>query len=129
MKLKELQSILDSQPSVSGNTFLVLSFYFVSWALAIALCILGIGLLLEGFLDFKIFLGEVLRQLNFILNDGQRTGIAISLGILSLFLTAVFVGVIFLSKMILKRNHFILKLEDWIFDNLSEMKIKKTAKK
>lgn len=128
MKLKELQTLLDNQPSVSGNTFLVVSLYAISWALAIAFFVLAIGLLLEGSFDFKIFLDWVSRQLNLVLNTGQRTSIATSFGFLSLVLSAIFVGVIFLCRMILQRNHFILQVEDWIYENLSEVKQKRTTK-
>lgn len=127
MKIKELQTLLDGQPSVSGSTFLVGTLYAVSWILAAGFFILGIGLFLEAAFDFKIFLNWVSRQLNLILNDDQRKGIAGSLGTLSLILSIIFVGVIFLSRMVLRRNNFIIQIEDWIYDNLSE--IKKTTRK
>ena len=127
MKIKELQTLLDSQPSVSGSTFLVGSLYVLSWILATAFLVLGIGLLLEGFLGFRIFLDWVSKQINLILDESQRTQIATSFGTICLLLSAVFTGVIFLSKMVLKRNHYMIQMEDWIYANLTE--IKKTTRK
>lgn len=127
MKLKELQTILDNQPSVSGNTFLVGALYVLSWLFFAAFLVLGIGLLLESFFHLKIFLNWLSRNLNIILNEEQRWKIATSFGIVSLVLSAVFGGVIFLCRMILNRNRFIIEIEDWIYENVSEIK-KTTAK-
>lgn len=128
MRLKELQTILDNQPSVSGNTFLIGALYILSWILFLAFLILGIGLLLESLFHFKIFLEWVSKQLNVALNEDQRWKIATSFGLLSLFLNAIFLGVIFLCRMVLNRNRFIIEVDDWIYANLSEIK-KKTAPK
>ncbi len=127
MRIKELQNLLDTQPSVSGSTFLVGTLYVISWILAAIFLVLGIGLLLESFFGFKIFLDWVSRQINLVLNEDQRTGIASSLGLICLILSVIFAGVIFLSKMVLNRNHYIIQMEDWIYTNLTE--IKKTAAK
>jgi hypothetical protein len=35
MKTKELQNILDKQPSVSGNTFFIFLVWGISWLLAV----------------------------------------------------------------------------------------------
>lgn len=126
MRLKELQTILDNQPSVSGNTFLIGALYVLSWILFVGFLILGIGLLLESFFHFKIFLEWVSEQLNVTLNDDQRWKIATSFGLVSLFLSIVFLGVIFLCRMVLHRNSFIIQIDDWIYGNLTEIK-KKTA--
>ena len=122
MTEKNLQKIIDSQPSVSGNTFLVSSLFVISWLLMVGLFILSIGLFLESFLHYKIFLDWVSRQLSFGLNEEQRWKIATSFGLFSLFLSIVFLGVIFLCKMVLRRNHFIIEIEDWIFENVKEVK-------
>ncbi len=121
MKIAELQKILESQPSTSGSTFLVSALYAISWILMIGLFVLSLGLFLESFLHYKIFLDWVSRQLNFVLNDEQRWTIATSFGFISLFLSIVFLGVVYLCKMILKRNHYMIQLEDWIYQNLSEI--------
>lgn len=44
MQKRELQAIIDSQPSVSANTFLVGALYVVAWILFVAFLILGAGL-------------------------------------------------------------------------------------
>lgn len=129
MKLKELQTILDSQPSVSGSTFLVGSLYVISWILAAVFLILGIGLLLESAFHFKIFLEWVSRNLNIALNEDQRWKIATSFGIISLILAVIFAGVIVLCRMILKRNHFIIQMDDWIYSNITEVTRRKTRTK
>ena len=129
MKLKELQTILDSQPSVSGSTFLVGSLYVISWILAAVFLILGIGLLLESAFHFKIFLEWVSRNLNIALNEDQRWKIATSFGIISLILAVIFAGVIVLCRMILKRNHFIIQMDDWIYSNITEVTKRKTRTK
>lgn len=127
MRIKELQNLLDSQPSVSANTFLVGALYLVSWILAVFFLTVGIGLLLESFFGWKIFLDGVSRQFSLILNEDQRQQIALSFGLSSLILAVIFAGVIYLCKMILRRNHYIIQTEDWLYSNISE--IKKSAKK
>ncbi|KIA90470.1 hypothetical protein [Kaistella jeonii] len=122
MTEKNLQKIIDTQPSVSGSTFLVSALFVISWLLMVGLFILSIGLFLESFLHYKIFLDWVSRQLSFGLNEDQRWKIATSFGLFSLFLSIIFLGVIFLCKMVLRRNHFIIQIEDWIFDNVKEIK-------
>ena len=131
MKLKELQNLLDSQPSVSGSTILVGILFVVSCILTLFFFILGIGLLLESFFEFKIFLDWVSKQLRLVLNIEQRQQIATSFGLFSLILALVFGSFIYLCRMILRRNHFIIQMEDWIYGNLSEIKrtIKKTTRK
>lgn len=129
MRLRELQTIIDGQPSVSANTFLVGALYVVSWILFVAFLILGAGLFMESLLHYKIFLGWVSEQLNFALNEDQRWKIATSFGLLSLFLSAVFLGVIFLCRMVLNRNRFIIEIDEWIYANLSEIKKKPTTPK
>ena len=129
MRLKELQSILDSQPSVSGSTFLVGALYIASWILLVAFLILGIGLLLESLFHFKIFLDWVSRQLNVLLNEDQRWKIATSFGLISVVLSAVFLGVIFLCRMVLNRNRFIIEMDEWIYTNITEVKRKAASKR
>ena len=128
MRLKELQTILDSQPSVSGSTFLVGALYIASWILLVAFLILGIGLLLESLFHFKIFLEWVSRQLNVLLNEDQRWKIATSFGLISVVLSAVFLGVIFLCRMVLNRNRFIIEMDEWIYTNITEVKRKAASK-
>ncbi|WP_297986201.1 hypothetical protein [uncultured Chryseobacterium sp.] len=128
MRLKELQTILDSQPSVSGSTFLVGALYVASWILFVAFLILGIGLLLESLFHFKIFLDWVSRQLNVLLNEDQRWKIATSFGLISVMLSAVFLGVIFLCRMVLNRNRFIIEMDEWIYTNITEVKRKAASK-
>lgn len=122
MRLKELQSILDAQPSVSGSTFLVSALYVISWILAAVFLILGIGLLLESAFHYRIFLDWVSQNLHVMLNDEQRWKIATSFGIISIILAVIFAGVIMLCRMILKRNHFIIQIDDWIFQNITDVK-------
>lgn len=129
MRLRELQTIIDGQPSVSANTFLVGALYVVSWILFVAFLILGAGLFIESLLHYKIFLGWVSEQLNFALNEEQRWKIATSFGLLSLFLSAVFLGVIILCRMVLNRNRFIIEIDEWIYADLSEIKKKPTTSK
>ena len=131
MRIKELQTLLDQQPSVSGNTLFVGILYVLTCILAFGFLILGIGLLLEGWFDWKLFLDWVSRQFGLVLNDEQRSSISISFGIFSLILAIVFAGVIYLCRWILQRNHFIIQMEDWIYNNLSEIKrgVKRNVKK
>lgn len=128
MRLKELQTTLDSQPSVSGSTFLVGALYIASWILLVAFLILGIGLLLESLFHFKIFLDWVSMQLNVLLNEDQRWKIATSFGLISVMLSAVFLGVIFLCRMVLNRNRFIIEMDEWIYTNITEVKRKAASK-
>ncbi|HPW88214.1 hypothetical protein SAMN05421789_103127 [Kaistella chaponensis] len=128
MNEKNLQKIIDTQPSVSGSTFLVSTLFIISWLLMVGLFVLSIGLFLESYLHYKIFLDWVSRQLNFGLNEEQRWKIAVSFGLFSLFLSIIFLGVIFLCKMVLRRNHFIIQIEDWIFANMKELKKPKITK-
>lgn len=122
MKIKELQSILDEQPSISGSTFFVGALYVVACALAAAFLILGLGLMLESLFHFKIFLDWLSQNLGLILNEDQRWKIATSFGLISIVLSAVFIGVIFLCRMILKRNHFMIQMEDWLYGNITEIR-------
>ena len=129
MNYKNLQKIIDTQPSVSGSTFLVSALFVISSILMVGLFILSIGLFLESFLHYKIFLDWVSHQLRFGLNEEQRWKIATSFGLFSLLLSIVFLGVIFLCKMVLRRNHFIIEMEEWIFANVKEVKEKTISKK
>lgn len=129
MQKRELQAIIDSQPSVSANTFLVGALYVLSWILFVAFLILGAGLFLESLLHYKIFLGWVSEQLNFALNEEQRWKIATGFGLMSLFLSAVFLGVIFLCRMVLNRNRFIIEIDEWMYANLKEVKNKPRTSK
>lgn len=124
MKIKELQTILDAQPSVSGNTYFIFIIWGISWLLAITFFILGIGLLLESLLHYKIFLNFVARQINLVLDENQRWTLSSSFGILSLILAAIFGSMIFICRMVLVRNHFIIQLEDWLISEVKEIKIK-----
>ncbi len=130
MKLKELKTLLDNQPSVHGNTFLVGSLYVISIILSAIFFIMGVSLLMEAWFDWKIFLDWISRQLKIILNEEQRSSIALSFGIISLFLSVIFAGVIALSRMVLNRNHYIIQLDDWIYQNISQTKkpVRKTKK-
>ena len=122
MRIKELQLLLNSQPSVSGNTFLVGALYVISWALTLFFLVLGVGLLSEGFLGWKIFLNWISRSIKLNLNNQQHQNIALSFGWISLALAVVFSGVIYLCKMVLRRNHYIIQIEEWLFQNISDSK-------
>jgi hypothetical protein len=124
MKIKELQNILNTQPSVSGNTYFIFFVWGISWLLAVAFFILGIGLLLESMLHYKIFLDFVARQINLILDENQRWALSSSFGIVSLLLAGIFASMIVICKMVLVRNHFIIQLEDWLISEVKEIKIK-----
>ena len=115
MKTKELQNILDKQPSVSGNTFFIFLVWGISWLLAVFFFVLGIGLLLESLLHYKIFLDFVSRQIHLILDEQQRWKISTSFGLISFVLCFIFVGMIFICKMVLIDSS--LKL---YFHNLGE---------
>lgn len=121
MKIRELQTLLNSRPSVSGSTYLVGALYVISCLLAAVFFILGVGLLLESLFHMKIFLDWLSRNLRIVLNEEQRWTIATSFGSISLILSCIFVGVIVLSRMILKRNHFIIQTEDWLYHNVPEL--------
>ena len=129
MNIKNLQQTLNSQPSVTGTTFLVTSLFMISWILMIFLFLLSMGLFLESFLHYRIFLEWVSKQLQFGLNDEQRWKIATSFGLVSLFLSIIFGGVIVLCKMVLRRNHYIIQIEDWILGNIKEVKKDSKGKK
>ena len=124
MKIKELQNILNTQPSVSGNTYFIFLVWGISWLLAVAFFILGIGLLLESMLHYKIFLDFVARQINLILDENQRWALSSSFGIVSLLLAGIFASMIVIGKMVLVKNHFIIQLEDWLISEVKEIKIK-----
>lgn len=124
MKIKELQNILNAQPSVSGNTYFIFFVWGISWLLAVAFFILGIGLFLESMLHYKIFLNFVARQINLILDENQRWVLSSSFGIVSLLLAGIFASMIVICKMVLVRNHFIIQLEDWLISEIKEIKIK-----
>ena len=124
MKTKELQNILDKQPSVSGNTFFIFLVWGISWLLAVFFFVLGIGLLLESLLHYKIFLDFVSRQIHLILDEQQRWKISTSFGLISFVLCFIFVGMIFICKMVLVRHHFIIQIEDWLISEVKEIKLK-----
>lgn len=121
MRIRELQSILDAQPSVSRSTFLVGSVYVLCGVLAVAFFVLGAGLLLESFFHFKIFLDWISRNAGIFLNEEQRWGIATPLGMLALTLSAIFAGMIMICRMVLRRNHFIITIEGWIYQNIKDV--------
>lgn len=129
MKIKILQNLLDQQPSVAGTTFLVGALYVLSIALTVFFCVLGLGLLIEGKFDILLFLNWVSRQFNLVLNEDQRQAIAYSFGSFSLILSVVFAAFIYLCRMVLKRNLFIIQMEEWIYNNITEISRPKTSKK
>ena len=124
MKIKELQNILNTQPSVSGNTYFIFTIWGISWLLAVTFLVIGIGLLLESLLHYKIFLDFVAREINLVLDEQQRWKLSSSFGVISVILSAVFASMIFICKMVLVRNHFIIQLEDWLISEIKEIKIK-----
>lgn len=121
MKIRELQSILNAQPSVSRSTFVVGSLYVLCCVLAIVFLILGIGLLLESFFHFKIFLEWISRNTGILLNEVQRWSIATILGVIALIWSAIFAGLIVICRMVLRRNHYIMTIEDWIYQNIKDV--------
>lgn len=129
MKIKQLQSILDQQPSVSGNTYFIFIVWGISWLFALVFLLLGIGLLLESLLHYKIFLDTVAQKLHLVLTDEQRWNISTSLGWLSLILAFVFGVMIYICKMVLVRNHFIIQLEEWLISEIKEVKINRKISK
>lgn len=124
MKIKELQNILNTQPSVSGNTYFIFIIWGISWLLAVTFLVLGIGLLLESVLHYKIFLDFVAREINLVLDEQQRWKLSSSFGVISFILSVVFASMIFICRMVLVRNHFIIQLEDWLISEIKEIKIK-----
>jgi hypothetical protein len=44
-------------------------------------------------------------------------------------LSIIFGGVIVLCKMVLRRNHYIIQIEDWILGNIKEVKKDSKGKK
>ena len=72
MKIKQLQSILDQQPSVSGNTYFIFIVWGISWLFALVFLLLGIGLLLESLLHYKIFLDTVAQKLQKVYMSGRQ---------------------------------------------------------
>lgn len=129
MKIKILQNLLDQQPSVAGTTFIIGALYVVSIALTLFFLVLGLGLLLEGWMNILLFLNWVSRQFNLVLNDDQREAIAFSFGSFSLILSVVFAAFIYLCRMVLKRNLFIIQMEEWIYNNITEISRPKSSKK
>ena len=129
MKIKQLQSILDQQPSVSGNTYFIFIVWGISWLFALVFLLLGIGLLLESMLHYKIFLDTVAQKLHLVLTDEQRWNISTSLGWLSIVLALVFGAMIYICKMVLVRNHFIILLEEWLISEIKEVKINRKISK
>ena len=129
MKIKQLQSILDQQPSVSGNTYFIFIVWGISWLFALVFLLLGIGLLLESMLHYKIFLDTVAQKLHLVLTHEQRWNISTSLGWLSLILAFVFGVMIYICKMVLVRNHFIIQLEEWLISEIKEVKINRKISK
>ena len=129
MKIKQLQSILDQQPSVSGNTYFIFIVWGISWLFALVFLLLGIGLLLESLLHYKIFLDTVAQKLHLVLNEEQRWNISTSLGWLSIILALVFGAMKNICKMVLVRNHFIILLEEWLISEIKEVKINRKISK
>ena len=129
MKIKQLQSILDQQPSVSGNTYFIFIVWGIYWLFALVFLLLGIGLLLESMLHYKIFLDTVAQKLHLVLTHEQRWNISTSLGWLSLILAFVFGAMIYICKMVSVRNHFIILLEEWLISEIKEVKINRKISK
>ena len=129
MKIKQLQSILDQQPSVSGNTYFIFIVWGISWLFALVFLLLGIGLLLESLLHYKIFLDTVAQKLHLVLNEEQRWNISTSLGWLSIILALVFGAMIYIWKIVLCRNHVIILLEEWLISEIKEVKINRKISK
>ena len=127
MKLKELEQILHHRPSVSGNTFGVFALLIAAIVLSAAFLLLGTGLLIESWLGYRIFLNSVASGIGIVLDDEQRYVIALSLGLICLILAAIFAAVIMICRMVLRRNQFIIELEDWLLANISDLQ--KTAAK
>lgn len=128
MKLRELENLLQRRPSVTGNTFGVIALFIISAILLIVFFILGLGLLVESRWGSEIFLNELSTQMRVTLNDEQRAGLSQFFGLFSIFLSAIFTGVVFICRMVLRRNKFILEIEDRIDNNIARMNLAKPTK-
>lgn len=130
MNTKNIQTLLDKQPNASENTYLVFILLGISWVLMIVLFILAIGLWIENLSHYSIFLDWLVQKtaLKITPTEEQRSSFSLCFGLLCFGLSLVFLGGIFLCRMILHRNQFILEIEDWLFANIASIQ-KKTPKK
>lgn len=121
MKINELENILQRTPSVSGNTYGVVALMIFGGILGAACFILSLGLFLESWLGHDIFMNSISSLLRLALPEEQRAGVALTFGLIGLVLAVIFLGVVRICKMVLRRNQFIMELEDWIADNISSL--------
>lgn len=129
MKIKELENILLCTPSVSGNTFGVVALMILAGILGGTCLILGLGLMLESWLGYQIFLNSITSGIGVTVPDDRRASVAMMFGLICLILAVIFLGVWRICKMVLRRNQFIIDLEDWIEANISPVPNKSGRRK
>lgn len=116
----KLNELLDNRPSAIGNTFVIVVIRFISGLIGTALFIVGVSILIHN-----LVYDEFLAQFNIVEELGKRTmniigGVAFIVGVL-------FFGVVRLCSMLIKRNLFLLELDEWRYNrevNEKELKNK-----
>lgn len=114
MDLKLIE-LLDNRPSAIGNSFVIGVVRILAWLIGTALIIIGLSILIhnsvhEGFLTQFSIIEK--------LDTSATSGIAITAIILAILL--LFVAR--LCKMLIRRNMFLLELDEWRYEWEKELR-------
>jgi len=116
----KLNELLDNRPNAIGNTFVIVVIRFISGLMGTALFIVGVSILIHN-----LVYDEFLAQFNVVEDLDNRTMNII--GSVAFIVGILFFGVVRLCSMLIKRNLFLLELDEWRYNwevNEKELKNK-----
>lgn len=105
---QKLIELLDNRPSAIRNTLVIGVVRILAWLIGIALFIVGLSILTQNFV-YKQFLTQFINE-NV---DNTTTNI---IGIFLIILAVLLFFVVRLCKMLIKRNLFLLELDEWRYE-------------
>jgi hypothetical protein len=105
----KLIEILENRPSVIRNTVVITMVRMLSWILGFSLIVVGISILIHNFVYEKL-----LARFDFL--EDIDTAIMTVIGISLIIVGALLFFVIRLCKMLIRRNLFLLELDEWRYE-------------
>jgi hypothetical protein len=106
---QKLIELLDKRPSVIRNSFVIGLVQLLSWIIGTSLFIVGISILIHNFVyDELLARFDIVKELDNTLMN--------SIGISSLVVGLLLFAIIRLCKMLIKRNLFLLELDEWRYE-------------
>lgn len=115
---QELKRIIDNSPSAIRNSIVIFIVRILAWIIGSVLFTGGWAFLISGLASGKLM--EAIMPEEYIkvakITQPLWNDISIGVGALALLLGSMLLFMVRLSKMVLRRNAFILDLYNWQFD-------------